>query len=647
MRASRCRLVPVKALRFLIPLLITQLASANEPGDAALDFLEKVRKGELNLEPGGDTALQANTAKVKLQSIRERLDRLGEDLGDSELEIGEIREESGYAAVMVRKVAGFDSTEIRVFPVAMVKRGAEWLPAPVLASFENSVVAYTLPIRGRLSRLEEWMMRERVVDLEELIEKSAERTRERIRNGVIGENLEGDDLDRIVDDFLKACAAKDRAAILGFLGGLADPFPEDWALRLAASKLAVDGKGAWRLLAAPQVVRVAVGVERTDRSGMVSIACLDPAVAGSTGTLGKIRLVHIELEKDGSGRWRMDLPSALMSGDEDLLADDDGLDADLLDRFPKRLRKLDPVTTEETARAALDGVMESLGSASLRELLRRAEFGERGKDGRAACSAAARLWWTLNEPGALRMPIEIGFKEEGNSAVAVFQWFSVNDADRFEPTTLFFKKSGDGWIWAPGTVSGDEMEDYKALSAWVKSSEPDWRLSWRTELMKPGAPVKKLDFGRVATDVEVGNLIGDWMDALGRKDIRRALSLSAWLAEDGEIPMKALRNLSFDLSSYRKGDWKLEGVHRSASWAAASVRQIVGGKVRNAFIPVLVTASGPRLIPEIDLFADDSRTRKFLNDSSFERLEGFSDQDRIDELKVLFGKYQKNLAELE
>jgi hypothetical protein len=632
----------VKGLLFLILCSFTHLASASEPGSAALDFLEKVRKGELNLDPGGDTALQANTAEGKLQSIRKRLKRLGEDLREGELELGEIREDAGYAAVMVHKVVGFDSTEIRVFPVAMVKRGANWLPAPVLASFENAVAGYTLPIRDRLSRLEEWMMRERVVDLEAMIAESAGRTRARIRKGVIGENLEGDDLGQIAGDFLSACAAKDRAAILGFLGGLSDPFPDDWAARLAASRLAVNGKGPWRLLAAAEVVRVPVLVERTEGNGMVSIACLDPAVASSGGTLGKIRLIHIDLAKDDSGHWRMDLPTALMSGDEDLLADQDGLDVDLLDRFPKRLRKLDPETREPSARAALDGVVESLKSPSLRDLLRRVEFGKRGKDSRAACTAAARLWWSLNEPGALRMPIEIGFKEEGESAAAVFQWFSVNDADRFEPTTLFFNKSGDGWIWSPGTVSAEEMKDHKALSEWAKANEPDWRLSWRGELMKPGTPVKKLGFGRVATDGEVSRLLEDWMDALGRKDIRRALSLSAWLGEGDEIPMKALRNLSFDLSSYRKGDWQLAGVHRSASWVAASVRQVVEGKVRNAFIPVVITGSGPRLIPEIDLFADDTRTRKFLNDSSFERLETFADKERVRELRDLFGKLKKD-----
>ena len=633
----------VKGFRFfLILCLLPGLAFAGGPGEAALVFLERVRDGKLNQEPGGDTALQASTTEGKLDVIQRGLKRLGEDLRGSELEVGKVKDDGDFAAVMVRKVAGYDSSEIRVYPVAMVKRGAEWLPAPVLASFENAVAGYTLPIRARLSLLEDWMTKERVTDLETLIAESSLRTRERIRKSIVGEDLEGDDLGLIARGFLKACAAKDRAAILGYLGGLGEPLPDDWASRLAVSRAAVEGRGPWRLLVSPYVVRVPVHEERANRTGMVSIACLDPAIGGSTGTLGKIRVIHIELQKDAAGRWRMDLPEALMTGDEELLADDDGLDVDLLDLFPKRLREIDPQAGEGTARAAVDGVIKSLKSGTLQDLLRRVDFGKRGKDGRAACSAAARIWWSINEPGELRLPLELGFREEGNSAVAVFQWFEVNAADSFNPTTLFFRKSGEAWVWCPGVVSGDEAESHRSLLEWSKSNEPEWRLSWRKELMKPGTPLDTLDFTRVATDAEVQGLMADWMGALEHKDIRLALSLSAWLgAGDGEIPMKALRNLSFDISNFSKGEWKVQGVHRSASWAVAAVRQVVDGNVSNAFVPVVITGSGPRLMPEIDIFAEDNRTRNFLNEASFNRLAKFAGKERTEELRALFDAFKK------
>lgn len=628
-------------LLFLVLGSFQVIAYANEPGAVALSFLEKVRKGDLSLEPGRDTAIQPDTAEEKLKAIRKGITRLGADLREGELELGEVREDDGFAAVMVRKVSGFDSTDSQVYPVALVKSGADWLPAPVLASYENSVAAYTVPIRDRLSNLEEWMMKKRVVDLGNLIAESSKRTRERIRGSMVGENLKGDDLGAIAQAFLKACAARDRSAILGFMGGLGEPLPDDWASRLAVSRAAVEGQGPWRLLVAPDVVRVPVHEERTKDSGMISIACLDPAIGGSTETSKKIRLINIEMEKDDSGLWRMDLPSALMSGDENLLTDD--IDQDLLDLFPERLRELDPQINEGTARAALDGMMGSLRSPSLRDLLRRVNFGKSGKDARIACAEAAKIWWTLNEPGALRVPLELGFKEKGASAVAVFQWFSVADADRYDPITLYFRKSGEGWNWCPGIVSADDTEDLQALSKWAKENEPGWRQTWRAELMKPGTALDKFEFTSVATDEEVSSLMAGWMDALERKEMRHALSLTAWLGGAKEIPMKALRNLSYDLSNYKKGDWKVEGIHRSSSWVAASVRQIVGGKVRNAFIPVVITGSGPRLVPEIDLCAEDTRTRSFLNEASFGRIGEFASKERLEEIRGLFAEFKKSL----
>jgi hypothetical protein len=627
----------VKGSLFLILGLLPSLTFASGPGPAALDFLEKARKGELNLKSDGDTALQAdNITTAKFDVIRKGLARLGADLGDGELEIGDVKEDEGFAAVMVRKVAGFDPSEIRVYPVALVERGGRWFPAPVLASFENAVSGYTLPVRERLSGLEAWMMEKRVMDLNHLIARSAERTRERIRGSIVGENLEGDDLAGIAADFLKACAAGDRAAILGFLGGLSDPLPEDWAARLAASRMAAEGRGPWRLLVSAEVVRVPVLVEREGRGGMVSIACLDPSIENP----GMLHIIHIDFVKDGSGRWRMDLPRMLMSADESLPGEEEGFDTDLLDRFPKRLRDIDPAIASPTARAALDGVLESMKSGSLRDLLRRVDFGKKGKDGRVACSGAARAWWSLNGPGELGMPLELGFREEGDTAAAVFQWFSLDDADRFEQVTLLFRKSSEGWLWS----SGEELEAHPDLLEWVKVSKPGWRLSWREKLMRPGKTLGRIGFERVATDAEVTRLISDWMDALENKDIGAALSLSAWLGAEGEIPVKALRNLSYDLADFGKGEWRLEGNHRSGSWAAASVRQLSGGEVRHAFLLVVVTDSGPRLLPEIDLFAADDRPRGFLNESSLKRVGSFAGKEREAELRALFESFNKKIT---
>ena len=486
-----------------------------------------------------------------------------------------MKTEGDFAAVMVRKAGGFDSTRFQVFPVALVRSGKQWMPAPVLASFENAVGGYTLPLRKRLEGLENWMMRERVVDLERLIGQASGRMRDEIRKNMIGEHLEGEDIGLVVSSFLEACSNGNQAAVLGYLGGLSDPLPENWAARMAASAVAVDPQAKfeepWRLAISPEVFRIAVDTERTGNSGIVSYACLDPARVGGRGTVSKIQILHFSLEKDGSGQWRINLPAALLRNDAEILAEDDGLDVDLLDRFPEKTREKIPLETEDRFEKAETETMETLMSGGIAELLARVDLSGREKEGRVAATAAAETWWSVNSPGAHRFPVRLGSKVEGDSAVVAYQWFSGKEADRFRLEAFYFRKREGGWVWTPGVVFEAEREEYSVLSDWVKSNEPDWRLEWRQLLLEPSVRIEAIPIVEAPTVEAVEEFAGAWLAALEKKDLKTALSLSAWIGEEGLIPMKALRNLSYDLTSDDGGEKKLSGVSIAGPWAVMEI----------------------------------------------------------------------------
>lgn len=620
----------VKILRALILGLFLSPLMAADPGAAALDFLGKVRDGKLDLKPGGDTALIAHITDGKRESIRKRLARLETELRGGELELGEVKEDDGYAAAMIRKSGGFDSAEMQVFPVALVKRGDKWLAAPMPASFENAVAGYTLPLKERLAALENWMMRKRVTDLERLISESTKRTRDLIRNSIVGEDLEGDDLGKITDRFLQACAKGDRAAILGFLGGLSDPLPSDWADRLKASKAAVSHNAAWRWLVSPEVVRVRVLEERDVKDGSVLIACLDPKWAATTG----IRGVNLAFSRDGAGQWRIDLPELLISGLVD--ASDNDSDEEPLDGFSEKLREVEPALYSESARAAEVALISALKSGGVREMLRRIDLGSRPEEGSKACIEAAEAWWSLREPGAFRIPVELGFREEGLLAVFSYQWFSVNEPDRFERRSLFFRKTDVGWVWCSGMIPKALKRDQETLSKWIEGMEPEWRLSWREALLRPSVKLEGIDLEKPPSDAEAKALVGEWLEALQKKDLAEALACSAWLSDGEGIPMSALRNISYELSGTNRGEAELLKLHRSGSWVAATIRRTSGDKTQDAFLPIVMTPDGARLLPEVDLIAEDTRTRNFLNKASFERLGKIVDKDLVSELQELF-----------
>ena len=613
----------------ILCLSLTPLSAA-DPGGAALDFLAKVRDGKLDLQPGGDTALLEQTTDGKRESIRKRIARLGAELRGGELELGEVREDGGFAAAMIRKSGGFDSAEVQVFPIALVKRGDKWLAAPVPASFENAVAGYTVPLKGRLAALESWMTRERVTDLERLVSESAERTRALIRNSIVGEDLEGDDLGKIADRFLEACAKGDRAAILGFLGGLSDPLPSDWVDRLNASKAAVSDKAGWRWLVSPEVVRVRVREERNEKDGLVTLACLDPKRADTSGMRG----VDLAFSRDGAGQWRIDLPEFLVRG----LADDSGGDPDeaLLDGFSAKLREQDPAVFSESARAAEAALMGALKTGSLRETLRRTDLGARTEEESKACKEAAEAWWSMRAPQAFRIPVELGFREEGLMAVFSYQWFSLSEPDRFELRSFIFRKTDKGWVWCPGTVPKALKRDQETLSKWIEGMKPEWRLSWREIMLRPSVKLEQVDFVKTPTDEEARAVVDEWLKALEMKDLGAALACTAWLSDGQGVPMTVLRNISYEFSGTSRGEAEFFRLHRSGSWVAATIRRVSGDRVHDAFTPIVMTADGARLLPEVDLFAEDSRTRNFLNKAAFGRLGKILERGVVSELEKLF-----------
>ncbi|MDP4625138.1 MAG: hypothetical protein NWT08_08370 [Akkermansiaceae bacterium] len=621
---------------------------ANGPEPAALEFLEKIREGSLDLEPGGDTALQPTTSEKKRRQIRQDLERLEKDLRGGELELGDVNQDGNFAAVMVLKAGGFDSAQAQVFPVALVRRGDDWLPAPVLASFENAVAAYTLPIKKRLFDLEAWMLHKRVTDLGQLIDESAGRMRNSIAKSVSEEFLKTAQPGEIAERFLEACSEGNAPAILGFLGGLSEPLPVDWEIRMNASQAAATGAenpdSPWHLLSSPRVVRVKVLEDLNGDSALLSFGCLDPRQAGSRGTLGIINIVHLPISRDSGGRWRINPSDALLNDDAEAFSDDSDLDVDLLDGFPKVFRESTPLVGKKTLGDAENAVLEVLRGGDLADLLSFVDFGKRGKDGRIACAEAANLWWSVNAPGQFRVPVRLDSKEEGTLRVVTYQWFSVSHPDRYELQTLYFKKQAEGWVWAPGVVPTAERKDQQVLSEWVKAGEADWRISWRARLMEGSSRLKNVNGEDPPTDIEAQQAVKEWMAALENKQMKRALELSAWFGEEGELPIKALRNLCYEFTAKAAEVKTMGKIYRGDRWVAVRITKSTDedakeAQLKDVFVVVVMTESGAKVVPELDLLGDDSRTRSFLNKETFKRLEERVGEAPAGELQALFESF--------
>jgi hypothetical protein len=635
----------VKVLTILLAVAMTTHAAPSDPGKVALDFLEKVRLRKLDLEPGGDTALSAQTAAEKRQRIARHIERMARDLGSDPLEVGAVKLDDNFAAVLVRKVGGFDPTRLQVFPVALVKRGVEWTAAPVPASFENSGTGYAIELRKRLELLENWMLRQQVADLEQLREQSASRMRAKIEASLPASEVRKMDSLEFSERFLAACEKRDPPSLLGCLGGLAATLPDDWPARLkAVERVAAAGAAAprpWRLLTSPDVARVIVALEADDTGGLLSVACLDPAGSGAESSPPRIELVHLELAKSDDHLWQIDPPQSFLRVEKDEEGEpEEDFDAELRDAFPAKWIEAHPPTPQTTAESAHQALISALSGGSFPALLAISKLDGAPAAARRACIQAAKTGWAVQNPTAARHAMPLAFKADESAAVGVFQFFSARDPDRFDPRALYFEKSAKGWLWSPEP----DLKVRQKLQGWVDAETQVWQNQWQDLLLADSPVLMEIGPLPAPSRDEAEQTVTAWLHATRAGDVRAALRLVARLG-DPRSPAAVLQNLGYGITDSRRDREKpvVTGIYQGKTWTAVGVKIDQGENSSHPLYPVVQTALGPRILVEIDLFAAGNRGREFLNKTAFERLGKAT--PTVIELQGLYSQHQQNILE--
>ena len=634
----------MKVIPLFLAIILNATAAPNDPGRVAMDFLEKVRLRKIDLEPGGDTALSPQTVPGKKNQIARNFERMARDLGSAPLEVSAVKLDEDFAAVLVRKIGGFDPNRLQIFPLAMIKRDSGWTVAPVPASFENSGTSYALDLRKRLEKLETWMLREQIVDLEQLRAQSVARMREKIGVNFSASEVRQLNAESFGERFLDACDRKDLLSLLGFLGGLSKILPADWPVRLKSMEHAVASgnsvKRPWRLLFSPDVARVVVAHEEDDRSGRISVACLDPAGSAEEASSPQIEIVHIELSKDESGLWQINPPEMFL--DPDASHDsDDTLDGELRDSFSEKWIAKKSQLPQISAENAQQALISALGSGNFPAVLRISRIDGAASDARKSCIRAAEISHSIQNPSAVSHVIPLSFQTTETSAVGLFQIFAARDPMKYNPTPVYFEKSSGGWLWAPAPLP----ETLNEFRSWLDSETKTWRDRWQNTVLGE-CPVMQLGpLLPCPSEDESEALVRQWLEATRKGDFKAALKLVARL--DGPPGSSTiLQNLGYEITNARRSDSSptIAGIYTDANWAAVGVKTEQGGTPKFPFYPIIGTSQGPRLLIEIDLFATKNQSRRFLNKAAFERLS--SHTNTSEKLQNLFSKYQMTVGSL-
>ena len=637
------RVSPVKAILLLLGISAAAHAAASDPAHAALDFLEKVRQRTLNLEPGGDTALSPQTAPEKKSQIARHLGKMARDLGKDPLEIGEVKLDENFAAVLVRKTGSLDPRQLQVFPVALVKHDGEWQAAPVPASFENSGVGYTIPLKKRLVKLEDWMLRQQIVELEKLREQSTSRMRKQIEARLTENDLRRYSASEVADRFLAACQEKDPLAILGLLGGLATPLPEDWPARLKAVDQAMASQGTtaqpWRILTAPEIVRLRIAEKSTADRSVISFAYLDPAGAAKGSERPRIQTTTFSLTKSANGLWQVDLPAHFLT---DTQAQPEDADLELINTFPAKWTQAHPPTPQASAMLAQQSLISALGSSTLPALLQISKLPPNPDNARYTLTEAARIWWRLHAPSVVCHAMPLGFQASDSQAVAMLGFFSARDPDQLEIQAFYFEKSAQGWLWNPSPLPA--LSD--PFQEWGSTQIQEWSGKWKQTLFAESPVAEKPGELPPPAAEEARKCLSAWLDTIHSGDLPSTLKLTARLDQADSIST-VLKNLGYEIAGSRQNSSppEITRIYSGKTWTAVGVKIQQQGKLTFPLYLVVTTSSGPRILAEVDLIAAGNRGRDFLNRTAILRLEGHATPEAIAELRDLYSQHQTDVAD--
>ncbi len=627
-------------------MVTTALSAPSDPGTEAIRFLEKIRGKNLNLEPGGDTALAPQTGEKKRLEISRRLDRMVPDLGKELLQAGSVKIDGDLAAVLIGKSSGVDPDRFQVFSVAMVKRNDVWIAAPVPASFENSGVGFEPSVRARTAVLEDWMLRQKALELEKLRMGSMERLRGDVEKILPADMLRKLGANQVCERFLAACVDRELPVVLGLLGAASVTPPDDWPQRLKAANAAMNAadKSArpWRLLISKNVLRIPVHHEESKNMASSTLAFLDPVGKPPHAEKPEVEWVRFGLSKTSDGLWRVDPPAAFLMYPPPKADQEPGDDSeeDFSKFFSASLASLYPASPSPTVKQARESLMTAFGTGNPTEWVKRLHLPSDSAAAMEACAVAARLWWDFSDPAASHHALFLAEEESGDHAAAAFQLFSSRNPDHTNLKILYFNETTKGWLWEPAPT----QEIVDTFQDWRIRHEKEWSGQWREDLLAGCAELEEIPTAKVPTEEEARKLIESWITTTRAGDLAAAARLTARL-RNPDSKLTLLRNLGYEITDARGTPTPptITAIQRGDILTAVGVETTRAGKPAFPLYPVISTPLGPRILLEIDLLASDNRSREYLNKESLEKIRE-SSPAAADELKKLFSEHRARTA---
>lgn len=631
-------------------------AWAGPAGEAGLRLLSRLQSGEWSAaDVLNESVLSPHCGEARKAAIERRIEDLARRLRENDYQFALLDEkvEGQFAAVLVSGESKEDPLEVEVFALGFGRQEESWKPTPSPASFDNVEMSFDQALRGQVSALEIWMGAERVRRLLALQLTVDRRYREQLAQAVPDALLNGANPRQHVKAFLEACADRNVAAVMRFIGEFESGLSEDdRQLQRTVSRglRGRDRRGHWRLLTSKEVIQVIVQEDRgDDLDAEVLVLAFDPR---SSDPVNLLRFVLLKVGK----RWELELPESLRLADASRMefqraiwqenhSDDD----ELRNRFEEFFEEQWQPHRSADLREAGEQITQVLRDGTLADLFRWLHRSDDLSDSerRSAFRYLADFWTSFHIVGETSADGELVEVLEGKSTgLLAFHLISPSKLESVSLSPLVMVKGEEGWGIAPGvTTSGNYVAQDQSERDELDRIIADF-LEQKAELEKRAANRFLSRFvtavpkaGESVGEEEASKLVMDFRQQLREGKLLDAFESCA-LLDSEEGAWEALKNLSYELRGIQKnlGPDQLLKVASQKHWTGVSLR-LDGGPESDPIYPmylVVATGEGPRIVVDVPLRLATNTGRQVLNKRVWKRVEGQLEESETALVQSLF-----------
>ena len=619
-------------------------AEDKTPEQAALLFAEGLRDDWDRQKIVTATALNPDTGDRKKDQIFAAWKSESKKILPQAFEVVDRKIVGENAAILLRQYDAKQSSVSHLLSVAVVQRDKTWRAAPVLSSFENSVVSYDPQIITQRRELEQWMMSREISLREEMQTAARQMLLDKMAKSISPDVLKSVEPRVLIEGLITALRDRDEAAVLARLGGYSIDSTPEWerVQKRISNVLGGDGINAWpwRLLTSRlSLSTMSKPVDLGDET-VIDMLALHPQ-----GITEVPDLLTFVVKRDEAGVARVELPEIFMlrnvAEEEmgDVMDYDDAEHVMMYDELRKQARQgiaNADFSRAESVATVVEKCLQSNDFASFwgagalpGNLLHVEEIPE-----------IIMAWQDLQGPAAgSRLFGRVGFLEKNDYALLVLQSYTPRNTDTLQLQKVWFTRKKNEW-----RILGMEPETPpEELTKWWEENRKTWSAKMADSIV---ADVVRIG-GIAPQHPEINRtreVFDAWLLAVQEKSLTKALRYCAAFQDERSV-QSMLRALAGELM-YGAGKYEVLDVKANGRWTTVSAKYVSDKPKSTPQYPLYVFVSseqGPRLLPQVDLKLSltSNRSRTYLNNLTFTDLKKTAPDAAVEELKKLYEQHEE------